>query len=127
MLVTGPSGCGKSTLTKIIQGMYLQTASTVRLDGRGIRSMPVNELRLYLGVVPQGSVLFSGSILENLLEASPQASFAQVVEACKLAGIHETVRILSKSLTGLFISHAETPALTSAREVAISSTSPVAR
>lgn len=96
VLITGPSGCGKSTLTKIIQGLYQQTAGTVRLDGRDIRSMPVNELRSYLGVVPQESVLFSGSILENLLEASPQATFAQVVEACKLAGIHETVESMAE-------------------------------
>lgn len=96
VLVTGPSGCGKSTLTKIIQGLYQQTAGTVRLDGRDIRSMPVNELRSYMGVVPQESVLFSGSILENLLEASPQATFAQVVEACKLAGIHEAVESMAE-------------------------------
>lgn len=96
VLVTGPSGCGKSTLTKIIQGLYQQTAGTVRLDGRDIRSMPVNELRSYLGVVPEESVLFSGSILENLLEASPQATFAQVVEACKLAGIHEAVETMAE-------------------------------
>lgn len=95
VLVTGPSGCGKSTLTKIIQGLYQQTAGAVRLDGRDIRSMPVNELRAHLGVVPQESVLFSGTILENLLEASPRASFAQVVDACNLAGIHGEVEALA--------------------------------
>lgn len=96
VLVTGPSGCGKSTLTKIIQGLYQQTAGTVRLDGRDIRSMPVNELRTYLGVVPQESVLFSGTILENLLEAAPSASFAHVVEACKMAGIHAEVESMAE-------------------------------
>jgi len=58
--------------------------------------VPVNELRSYLGDVQQESVLFSGSIPENLLEASPQATFAQVVEACKLAGIHETVESMAE-------------------------------
>lgn len=106
VLVTGPSGCGKSTLTKIIQGLYQQTAGTVRLDGRDIRSMPVNELRSYLGVVPQESVLFSGSILENLLEAAPQASFAQVVEACKLAGIHEAVESMAEATSRSSVSEA---------------------
>lgn len=96
VLVTGPSGCGKSTLTKIIQGLYQQTAGTIRLDGRDIRSMPVNELRSHLGVVPQESVLFSGAILENLLEASPSASFAHVVEACRLAGIHAEVESMAE-------------------------------
>lgn len=58
--------------------------------------MPVNELKSYLGDVQKESVLFSGSIPENLLEASPQATFAQVVEACKLAGIHETVESMAE-------------------------------
>jgi ATP-binding cassette, subfamily B, bacterial HlyB/CyaB len=95
VLVTGPSGSGKSTLTKIIQGLYQQTSGVVRLDGRDIRTMPVTELRSHLGVVPQESVLFSGTVLENLMEAVPGASFGQVVEACKLAGIHETIEAMA--------------------------------
>ncbi len=94
VLITGPSGCGKSTLTKIIQGMYRQTKGVVRLDGRDIRSMSVNELRSQMGVVPQESVLFSGTLLENLLEAAPSVPFEQVVKACQMAGIHDVIQAM---------------------------------
>lgn len=94
VLITGPSGCGKSTLTRIVQGMYRQCGGSVKLDGRDLRTMSVNELRSHMGVVPQESVLFSGTTLENLLEAAPRATFAQVVDACKLASIHDAIEAM---------------------------------
>ena len=93
-LVTGPSGCGKSTLVKILLGLYPTYEGTVKLDGRDIRSMTVNELRGFFGVVPQETVLFAGTISDNLMQAVPGASFEQAVQACKMAGVHEVIENL---------------------------------
>lgn len=90
-LLTGPSGSGKSTLAKVLLGLYTGYKGTIRLDGRDVRSMSVNELRSAFGVVPQESVLFTGTVLENLLCADESATFERAVLACKLAGVHDVV------------------------------------
>jgi subfamily B ATP-binding cassette protein HlyB/CyaB len=90
----GPSGSGKSTLTKLLQGFYQPGEGSIKLDGRDIRHLSANELRRHFGVVPQESVLFSGSIYDNLILANPYATFEQVVSACKMAEIHEVIESL---------------------------------
>ena len=90
----GPSGSGKSTLAKLLQGFYWPTDGQVLIDGRDTRHLSANELRQHFGVVPQETVLFSGSLYENLALANPQATFEQVVHACKLAEIHEFIEKL---------------------------------
>jgi len=92
--IMGPSGSGKSTLGKMLQGFYQPTDGQILLDGRDIRSFSANELRQHFGVVPQETVLFSGTIYENLIMANPHANFAQVVQACKQAEIHEAIEKL---------------------------------
>lgn len=90
----GPSGSGKSTLAKLLQGFYWPTNGQIKLDGIDIRHLSANELRTTFGVVPQETVLFSGTIYDNLALANPHASFEQVVQACKMAEIHATVEAL---------------------------------
>jgi len=90
----GPSGSGKSTLAKLLQGFYAASDGAILLDGHDINYLPANELRSYFGVVPQETQLFSGSIYDNLVAANPLATFDQVVEACKVAEIHETIERL---------------------------------
>jgi len=87
----GPSGSGKSTLAKLLQGFYLPTEGRIMLDGRDIRHLAANELRSYFGVVPQDTVLFSGTIYRNLIDANPNASFEQVIQVCRWAEIHDTI------------------------------------
>lgn len=94
VLITGPSGSGKSTLTKIMMGLYPGYEGIVKLDGRDTRSMTVNELRGLFGVVPQETVLFSGSIAENIQAGVPNSTFAQAVQACQMAGVHEAIENL---------------------------------
>ena len=89
--IMGPSGSGKSTLAKLLQGFYIPTDGQIKLDGNDIRYLSANELRHYFGVVPQETILFSGTIYDNLLMANPHASFEQAVHACKMAEIHETI------------------------------------
>lgn len=91
VLVTGPSGSGKSTLAKVLLGLYTGYKGALRIDGRDMRSMSVNELRAVFGVVPQESVLFTGTIIENLMAVASDATLERAVLACRMAGIHEVI------------------------------------
>ena len=91
LVVTGPSGCGKSSLVRLIAGFALATEGSVRLDGRDVRTMAADELRGALGIVPQETVLFAGTVLENLLHGQPHASMSDVEHACRRAGVHDAI------------------------------------
>jgi len=93
-VLTGASGSGKSTLAKILLGFYLPVEGQVLVDGRDIRQLAANELRAYFGVVPQETVLFSGTIYENLIAANPNAGFNDAVQAAKIAEIHDVIEKL---------------------------------
>lgn len=90
----GPSGSGKSTLARLLQGFYHPTHGSIWLQGVDARYLSANELRHLFGVVPQETVLFSGTVLDNLLLANPRASFEEVVAVCKLAEIHAVIEQL---------------------------------
>ena len=75
------------------------------MDGRDIRHFSVNELRAQLGVVPQETMLFSGTIYENLLAANPHASFNDIQMAANLAGIHEVIEQLPQGYQTLLGEH----------------------
>ena len=94
--VMGPSGCGKSTLTKLLLGFYRPTQGRVLIDGVDVLHLSANELRSAYGVVPQDTVLFSGTLYENLVMANPYATFDQVVQACRMAEVHDVVQALPK-------------------------------
>jgi len=94
--IMGPSGVGKSTLAKLLLGFYWPTNGQIKIDGIDVRHFSANELRAYFGVVPQETVLFSGTIYDNLCMANPHASFDQVVQACKMAEIHTSIEALPK-------------------------------
>lgn len=94
VVLMGPSGCGKSTLAKLLLGFYHPQEGGIKLDGRDIRHLASNELRAHFGVVPQETVLFSGTIYDNLILANPLAGFEHVIHACQLAEIHETIEKL---------------------------------
>jgi subfamily B ATP-binding cassette protein HlyB/CyaB len=95
-VLTGPSGSGKSTLAKLMLGFYQPTDGSITIDGRDLRHLSANELRQYFGVVPQETYLFSGTIYENLIAANPNSSFDHVVQACKIAEIHDFIEKLPK-------------------------------
>jgi subfamily B ATP-binding cassette protein HlyB/CyaB len=92
--IMGQSGSGKSTLTKLLQGFYQPTGGTIKIDGNDIRYLSANELRHYFGVVPQETILFSGTLYDNLMMANPHATFDQIVHACKMAEIHSAIEAL---------------------------------
>lgn len=94
ILIMGPSGSGKSTLAKLLLGFYRPGDGRVLLDGRDVRHFSANELRSRFGIVPQETVLFSGTIYENLQMANPLASFEEIATACRWAEIHDTIEKL---------------------------------
>jgi len=101
-VLTGPSGSGKSTITRLLQGFYPPEDGRIGIDGRDIRGLSANELRQHYGVVPQDTVLFSGTVYDNLAMASPHANFEDVIAACRMAGIHEVIEKLPQGYqTGL--------------------------
>ncbi|MEF8703550.1 MAG: peptidase domain-containing ABC transporter [Candidatus Accumulibacter sp. UW26] len=93
-VIMGPSGCGKSTLAKLMLGFYPPQEGHIAIDGRDIRYLAANELRSVFGVVPQETVLFSGTLYDNLLMAHPHASFDDIIAACKAAEIHDVIERL---------------------------------
>ncbi len=88
----GPSGCGKSTLAKLLLGFVMPVEGTIRIDGIDTRFLAANELRASFGVVPQETILFSGTVYDNLIAAAPHASFEDVETACRMAEIHDHIQ-----------------------------------
>jgi ATP-binding cassette, subfamily B, bacterial HlyB/CyaB len=94
LAIMGVSGSGKSTLAKLMLGFYQPTQGSIKIDGVDIRNLSANELRAHFGVVPQETILFSGTILANLQAGNPSASLAQVTQAATMAGINDTIEQL---------------------------------
>jgi subfamily B ATP-binding cassette protein HlyB/CyaB len=94
VVIGGPSGSGKSTLAKLLLGFYQPTDGRILLDGRDLSHLSANELRQTYGVVPQDTMLFSGTVYDNLSMANPHATFDDIVAACKAAEIHDTLERL---------------------------------
>jgi subfamily B ATP-binding cassette protein HlyB/CyaB len=88
----GPSGSGKSTLARLLLGFCFPGSGSVKVDGHDTRHLSANELRLQFGVVPQETVLFSGTLYDNLALAQPHAGFGEIAEACRLAEIHDFIQ-----------------------------------
>lgn len=87
----GPSGAGKSTLIKLLLRFYEPQAGIIRLDGTDIRSFTLASLREKIAWVPQEPVLFSGTILENILYGRPGAAAGEAVEAARAANAHDFI------------------------------------
>jgi len=94
VLFTGPSGCGKSTLAKLMLGFYQPSEGRILLDGRDLRHLSANELRQAFGMVLQDTLLFAGSVYDNLAMAKPGASFEEIIAACRKAEIHDAIERL---------------------------------
>ena len=89
--IVGPSGAGKSTISRILFRFYDVSAGSVRIDGQDIREVTQASLRDSIGIVPQDTVLFNDSIKYNIRYGNPGATDAEVVEAARLAAIHDFI------------------------------------
>jgi ATP-binding cassette, subfamily B, bacterial len=89
--LVGLSGGGKTTLVKLIARFYEIQQGSVRVDGVDNRIYPLNVLRQNISMVLQDSVLFEGTIRENIEVGHPGASDAEIIDAAKKAQMHETI------------------------------------
>jgi len=92
--VVGETGSGKTTLGYLVARLYDAERGAVRLDGVDVRELRFASLADLVGVVSQETYLFHASVLENLRFARPDATEAEVEEACRAARIHETIERL---------------------------------
>jgi ABC-type multidrug transport system fused ATPase/permease subunit len=94
----GPSGSGKSTLANLVPRFYDPTAGTLRLDGHDLKELELASLRRQIGIVNQETILFSGTVEENLLLAKPEATIDEVFAALEAANALEFVERLPEGL-----------------------------
>ena len=92
--ILGSTGAGKSTLVSLIPRFYDVTSGTLRAFGRDVRDVTQDSLVARIGFVPQESVLFSGTVRDNIRYGRPSASEADVVRAAKAAQAHEFIEKL---------------------------------
>lgn len=92
--LVGESGSGKSTLMKLLMRFYEPTAGEITVDGHGLSSLNVASLRRSIGFVSQDVFLFHGTIAENVAYGRPDASFDEIIEACKKAEAHSFIEAL---------------------------------
>lgn len=83
--IVGASGVGKSSLVKLLFRFYEPNSGSISIDGQTISQVSQQSLRRAIGIVPQDTVLFNDSILENIRYGNPQASDADVYQALQLA------------------------------------------
>ncbi|EAQ74125.1 MULTISPECIES: ABC transporter transmembrane domain-containing protein [unclassified Synechococcus] len=94
--MVGGSGSGKSTVLKMLPRFYRPLEGKVLIDGLDINKVELYSLRRQIGVVPQDSILFDGTIRQNLLLVKPDASADELIRACRIACAHEFIMGLPK-------------------------------
>jgi ABC-type multidrug transport system fused ATPase/permease subunit len=94
--IVGPTGSGKSTVVSLIPRFYDPNKGTVTIDGRDVRDYKINSLRGQIGYVLQDTVLFRGTILENIAFGRPKATRDEIVQAATLANADEFIARMPK-------------------------------
>ncbi|QFY42734.1 ABC transporter ATP-binding protein [Candidatus Methylospira mobilis] len=94
LAIVGPTGHGKSTLVQLLTRFYEAHHGSVSIDGLDVREFAQSNLRRHVGVVLQDNVLFSGSILDNLRLAAPDASDEELIAAARELGADEVLERL---------------------------------
>lgn len=96
--IIGGTGCGKSTLINLIPRYYDVTNGSVCVEGINVKEYPFAQIRSQIGSVPQQSILFSGSIRDNMKWRHKNATDEEIIKALKIAQAYEFVSKLSKGL-----------------------------
>ncbi|KLT23437.1 ABC transporter [Wolbachia endosymbiont of Armadillidium vulgare str. wVulC] len=93
--IVGPSGSGKSTILKLLLRFHDPNKGSITIDGHNIKSIALNDLRSLFGLVPQDHMIFSCSIMENILYGKPGAEYEEVRQAATSAYAMEFIDKLS--------------------------------
>jgi subfamily B ATP-binding cassette protein MsbA len=89
--VVGPTGCGKSTIVSLIPRFYDASSGTIRIDGVDVRDYKLHGLRQHIGFVLQDTVLFRGTVRDNIAYGHPGATEDEIVHAARLANAEEFI------------------------------------
>jgi ATP-binding cassette subfamily B protein len=89
--MVGGSGSGKSTVLKLLPRFYEPESGRIKIDGLDISKVELYSLRRQIGVVPQDSLLFDGTIKENLLMVKPDATSEELIRAAQIACAHDFI------------------------------------
>jgi ATP-binding cassette, subfamily B, multidrug efflux pump len=92
--ILGTTGSGKSTMVNLLPRFYDVTEGSVRLDGHDVRDVTLASLRSQIGIVLQTSLLFSGSVRDNIAYGKPDATQEEIEAAARAARVDEFVRAL---------------------------------
>lgn len=87
--IVGRSGAGKSTLINLLMRMYDPDEGSIRIGGTDIRDITQESLRSQMGVVLQETLLFSGTLYDNIAYAKPDATPEEIINAAKVSGVHK--------------------------------------
>ena len=94
--LVGPSGAGKSTIIKLLLRFFDPNSGTIRLDGHDIRTLDRKSFLNQIGLVPQETLLFGGTVRENILYGKLDATEAELEEAAQKANAHEFITNMEK-------------------------------
>jgi len=94
--LVGPSGAGKSTIIKLLLRFFDPNSGTIRLDGHDIRTLDRKSFLSQIGLVPQETLLFGGTVRENILYGKLDATEAELEEAAQKANAHEFITNMEK-------------------------------
>ena len=89
--IVGRSGSGKSTIMKLLPRLYEPTSGRILIDGYDISKLQLGSVRRQIGIVPQDSLLFEGTIRDNIALTSPDATYDDIVAAAKVACAHDFI------------------------------------
>jgi subfamily B ATP-binding cassette protein MsbA len=94
LALVGPSGAGKSTIFNLIPRFYDPNSGSISVDGYNVSDVTQASLRQQIGIVPQETLLFGGTIRENILYGKLDATEAEMIEAAKAANAHDFIQAL---------------------------------
>ena len=89
--IVGYSGSGKSSFINLILRLFEVDSGIIRIDDQSIRNVPLNSLRQQISVIPQDLILFHDTILENIRYSNTYATEEEILNAAKMAGLHNFV------------------------------------
>lgn len=92
--LVGPTGSGKTTVMNLLNRFYDVTEGSVKFDGTDVRKLDLKSLRDHVGIVLQESVLFSGTVADNIKFGEPDATEEEMIDAAKQANIHDFIMTL---------------------------------